>query len=218
MRVFLIFAFAFLMCSAVYSQRVVQLGHYDSLLFMGCGNEMKVDIPGVTDQSKLNYVATGAGIVLTKNKSVMVIPGSREVTLYISENGNRIAEFPFHVRLIPIPEIFVAVDEDTLTDGQRLALNNKSIKPGFLIDRDFTRLVPEDARFKTDSWKIQHIRNANILEESNVKGPEIFLTDYFTDIRSSDEIKITPANLYRLNFRNLIEEISNPRSLSISIL
>jgi gliding motility-associated protein GldM len=147
-------------------------------LYMGCGNDVNIEVPALGTSYNPTFSATGAEIIKGANIGrVIIIPSQRKVVVNVSNAGTNLGSEPFDVKNVPRPRI-IAKDNN----GRDIDLKN-GIKAGAVsglrinaqADENFKAEVPKDANFR--------IRNMSvILARGTARVQEMTLTSELVDL------------------------------------
>jgi len=147
-------------------------------LYMGCGNDVNIEVPALGTSYNPSFSATGAEVIKgAKIGRVTIIPAQRKVVVTVFNSGTNLGSEPFDVKNVPRPRI-VAKDNN----GRDIDLKN-GIKAGAIsglrinaqADENFKAEVPKDANFR--------IRNMSvILARGTARVQELTLTTETVDL------------------------------------
>jgi hypothetical protein len=129
-----------------------------SKLYINCGNEMNVEVPGMGTNFVPGYKVGPEAEVINSGKvgTITVVPKSKaKVNLAVSNAGTPIETVTFEVRTAPAPQILVeaAGKELNSKDGvPRGQLGQLKIRAK--ADDDFASTVPKDAEFRIRKGRV----------------------------------------------------------------
>lgn len=187
-------------------------------LYRNCGNKLNIQVPALGNTYNPRITADGATVIPGGNRGfVTVVPTGPTVSLKVSSDGNYIGEERYRVKLIPVPNVEVKVNNRKVdpmgVDG--LVLRNLSVKA--IPDADFANSMPDDATYRIVEWKVTLARGRN------ATAPPVTYTTEGVNIgalaqnaRTGDKLIIEIKKVKRKNFRGEWEE--SPVNGSVQII
>jgi|APTNR8051073442_1049403.scaffolds.fasta_scaffold00001_631 gliding motility-associated protein GldM len=179
-------------------------------LYMGCGNDVNIEVPALGTSYNPTFSATGAEIIKGANIGrVIIIPSQRKVVVNVSNAGTNLGSEPFDVKNVPRPRI-VAKDNN----GRDIDLKN-GIKAGAVsglrinaqADENFKAEVPKDANFRIRNMSVILARGTARVQEMTLTSELVDLSAWRAQMRPGDRIVIEPKNVVRMTFKGGTEQI-----------
>ncbi|MCC5946561.1 MAG: gliding motility protein GldM [Bernardetiaceae bacterium] len=188
-------------------------------LYLGCGNELDVQVPALGSAYNPSFTATGAQVIRgAKKGEVTIVPNANAVKLSVSSDGNPIGSEDFQVRLVPKPEVLPFVGNKPANTAQgEDASRLRSLELRAVPDESFKTFLPKDARFRVTSWKITHVRGRRAMGSMNANGPTANLGSMAGNFQAGDRLFIEVEQVQRLNFQNQTSNVNMKPSFNIPI-
>lgn len=204
------------------SQPVIQIQSASvSRLYLGCGNELNVQVPALGTTYNPSFTVKGGSSVKGAARGIVtVIPASAKVTLGVSSNGNKIGEREFGVNRIPAPEVTV-LDGRKPVDLRRgvavRSLRGLSVKA--LADESFASALPNDANFRVTKVKVTLGRGGRAIGSVNSTSENIGskIGALAGQARAGDILQIETVEVMRANFQKKTEIFPNYSGKFISV-
>jgi hypothetical protein len=180
-------------------------------LYMGCGNDVNIDVPSLGTEYNPSYKVTGGEYISgSKKGNVIIIPTQRKVTVEVSSSGTFIGNETFDVENVPRPRI-VAKDNT----GRNIDLKN-GIKAGQVLgllinaesEENFKNVVPKDAHYRVLMMNVILARGTARVAEKTVTSELVDISDWRTQMRPGDRISIEPRGVVRMTFKGTLERVS----------
>jgi len=195
-----------------------------SKLYINCGNEMNVEVPGLGTGFVPGYNA-GSEVEVIKGAKIgqiTVIPKSKaKVKLAVSNAGNPIETVTFDVRSAPAPIITVTAAgkqlnaKDGVPKGQ---LNQMKITA--LADDDFANTVPKDAEFKIRKGRVYLRKGTALGQPIEFQSETLNLTAFMQTAKPGDVLSFELETVTRRTFKGENEPVvltSNIKYISIPV-
>jgi|TARA_B110000503_G_C7173547_1_gene425695 gliding motility-associated protein GldM len=185
-------------------------------LYLNCGNKLDVQVPALG--TTYNPTFTAAGGLAIKGATlglVTIVPNSKEVSLTVSSNGNKIGTRAFAVRPIPAVEIKAFTDrgEVDITKGISPKTPRLSLRP--IPEAGFAEFLPDDAKFQV-SQVIATLVSGGIGRQQVKGNGNIDLSAIASAARKGDVLVLEFKEVKRQNFKGDVENFpSYNRSMSI---
>src|SRR5688572_5261586 len=179
-------------------------------LYMGCGNDVNIEVPALGTSYNPSFTATGAEVIKSgKVGRVTIIPAQRKVVVTVFNSGTNLGNEQFDVKNVPRPRI-VAKDNN----GRDIDLKN-GIKAGGIAglrinaqaDENFKAEVPKDANFRIRNMSIILARGTARVAEKTPTTETVDLADWRSLMRPGDRIVIEPKSVVRMTFKGGVETI-----------
>ena len=179
-------------------------------LYMGCGNDVNIEVPALGTSYNPSFTATGAEVIKgAKVGRVTIIPAQRKVNVTVFNAGTNLGSEQFDVKNVPRPRI-IAKDNN----GRDIDLKN-GIKAGGIsglrvnaqADENFKAEVPKDANFRVRNLSIILARGTARVAEKTLTTELVDLSDWRALMRPGDRIVIEPKNVVRMTFKGGTENI-----------
>lgn len=180
-------------------------------LYMGCGNDVNIDVPTLGTNYNPSFTANGAEIQKgSKTGNVIIIPNQRKVTVSVSNAGTFIGTEPFDVKPVPRPRI-IAKDNN----GRDIDLKN-GVKAGSILglrinaeaEENFKNEVPKDANYRVRNMVVILARGTARVQEMTVTSELVDLTAWRTIMRPGDRITVEPRNVVRMTYKGTPEAVT----------
>lgn len=180
-------------------------------LYMGCGNEVNIEVPTLGTNYNPAFSAQGAEIIKGDRPGrVTIIPNQRKVTVAVNNSGTFIGNEVFDVKQVPRPRI-IAKDNN----GRDIDLKN-GIKAGTLAglrvnaeaEENFKNEVPKDANYRIRNMSVILARGTARVAEQTINGEVIDLTAWRSQMRPGDRIVIEPKNVVRMTYKGSPETVA----------
>jgi gliding motility-associated protein GldM len=180
-------------------------------LYMGCGNEVNIEVPSLGTSYNPSFSITGGEIIKgQKIGNVIIIPSQRKVNVTVSNSGNNLGTEPFDVKNVPRPRI-IAKDNN----GRDIDLKN-GIKAGAIAglrinaeaDENFKREVPKDANFRIRNMSVILARGTARVQELTLNNESVDLSAWRSLMRPGDRIIIEPKTVVRMTYKGTPEPVT----------
>lgn len=180
-------------------------------LYLGCGNELQVNVPALGTSYNPNFNISGGKHYTGKNRGqVTIVPNAKEVSMTVSSGGNRIGTEKFKVKPVPKPtiEVFSRGKAVNQKIGEKISnIRSLQIKP--VAEEGFAALLPKDARYRVTRWTITLARGPRPVGQAiNATGQEVNLTSLIKLAKPGDRLSIEVKTVKRRNFRDETENTS----------
>lgn len=179
-------------------------------LYMGCGNDVNIEVPALGASYNPSFSITGGEIIKgSKIGRVTIIPNQRKVNVTVSNSGSVLGTEPFDVKPVPRPRI-IAKDNN----GRDIDLKN-GIKAGAVsglrvnaqADENFRTEVPKDANFRIRNMSVILARGTARVQEMTLTSELVDLSAWRAQMRPGDRIVIEPKNVVRMTFKGDAEKV-----------
>jgi gliding motility-associated protein GldM len=194
-----------------------------SKLYINCGNEMNVEIPGLGTNFVPGYSSAEAEIIKSdKVGAITVIPKSKaKVKMAVSNAGTPIETVTFEVRTAPAPQIVVSAggQEKNSKDGvprSQLAQLKISAK----ADEDFASTVPKDAEFRIRKGRVYLRKGTALGTPIEFNGESLNLGAFIQSAKPGDVLSFELEAVTRRTFKGENEPVvltTNIKYISIPI-
>jgi len=194
-----------------------------SKLYINCGNEMNVEIPGLGTNFVPGYSSAEAEIIKSdKVGAITVIPKSKaKVKMAVSNSGTPIETVTFEVRTAPAPQIVVSAggQEKNSKDGvsrSQLAQLKISAK----ADEDFASTVPKDADFRIRKGRVYLRKGTALGTPIEFTGESLNLGAFIQSAKPGDVLSFELEAVTRRTFKGENEPViltTNIKYISIPI-
>lgn len=180
-------------------------------LYMGCGNDVNIDVPSLGTEYNPSYRVTGGEYQAgSKKGNVIIIPKERKVTVAVSSSGTFIGNETFDVKPVPRPRI-IAKDNN----GRDIDMKN-GIKAGAVLglrinaeaEENFKNEVPKDANYRVRNMNVILARGTARVAEKTVTSELVDISDWRAQMRPGDRITIEPRNVVRMTFKGAPEPVA----------
>jgi gliding motility-associated protein GldM len=180
-------------------------------LYMGCGNEVNIEVPSLGTNYNPSFSITGGELHKgQKIGNVTIIPNQRKVSVTVSNSGNQLGTEQFDVKNVPRPR-FVAKDNG----GRDIDLKNGisvaaavGIRVNAEADENFKRDVPKDANFRIRNMSVMLARGTAAVREITVTSEGIDLTSLRSMMRPGDRLIIEPKSVVRMTYKGTPETVA----------
>jgi gliding motility-associated protein GldM len=181
-----------------------------SKLYINCGNEMNVEVPGLGTNFVPGYSAADAEVIKSdKVGQITVIPKSKaKVKLAVSNSGNPIETVTFEVRSAPPPTISVeaAGKEMNSKDGvPRSQLGQLKIRAK--ADDDFANTVPKDAEFRIRKGRVYLRKGTALGTPVEFTGESLNLGAFMQSAKPGDVLSFELESVTRRTFKGENEPV-----------
>lgn len=179
-------------------------------LYMGCGNDVFIEVPALGTSYNPSFSATGAEIIKgAKVGRVTIVPAQRKVNVTVFNSGTNLGSEPFDVKNVPRPRI-IAKDNN----GRDIDLKN-GIKSGAVAglrvvaeaDANFKAEVPKDANFRIRNMTVILARGTAQVAQMTLTSELVDLSAWRSQIRPGDRIIIEPKGVVRMTFKGTPETV-----------
>jgi gliding motility-associated protein GldM len=195
-----------------------------SKLYINCGNELNVEVPGLGTDFVPGYsVGTEAEVIKgAKIGQVTVVPKSKaKVKLAVSNAGNPIETVTFDVRTAPPPIITVQAGGKDLNAKDGVSKNMiAQMKIKAVADDDFASTVPKDAEFRIRKGRVYLRKGTNLGTPIEFQGETLNLAAFAQTAKPGDVLSIELESVTRRTFKGENEPVvlgANIKYLSIPI-
>jgi gliding motility-associated protein GldM len=195
-----------------------------SKLYINCGNEMNVEVPGLGTGFVPGYSA-GADAEIIKGAKVgqiTVIPKSKaKVKLAVSNAGSPIETVTFDVRSAPPPLITVSAAGKDLNAKDGVSKNQMGqMKIRAVADDDFASTVPKDAEFRIRKGRVYLRKGTSLGQPIEFQGETLNLTQFMQTAKPGDVLSFELETVTRRTFKGENEPVvlsTNIKYLSIPV-
>jgi gliding motility-associated protein GldM len=179
-------------------------------LYMGCGNEVNIDVPSLGTNYNPSFSVTGGDLIKgQKIGNVTIIPNQRKVSVTVNNSGNTLGTEQFDVKNVPRPRL-VAKDNG----GRDIDLKNgisvaaaSGIRINAEADENFKRDVPKDAVFRIRNMTVTLARGTAQVREMTVTSEGVDLSSLRALMRPGDRLIIEPKSVVRMTYKGTPETI-----------
>jgi gliding motility-associated protein GldM len=180
-------------------------------LYMGCGNDVNIEVPALGTSYNPSFTATGGEVIKSaKVGRVTIIPTQRKVNVTVFNSGTNLGSEPFDVKNVPRPRI-IAKDNN----GRDIDLKN-GIKAGGIAglriqaeaDANFKAEVPKDANFRIRNMSVILARGTARVQEMTLTNESVDLTAWRSQMRPGDRIIIEPKGVVRMTYKGTPETVT----------
>jgi gliding motility-associated protein GldM len=180
-------------------------------LYMGCGNDVNIEVPALGTSYNPKFTATGAEVIPgSKIGRVTIIPTQRKVNVTVLNSGMNLGSEAFEVKNVPRPRI-IAKDNN----GRDIDLKN-GIKAGAIAglriqaepDANFKAEVPKDANFRIRNMSVILARGTARVAELTLTNESVDLGPWRSQMRPGDRIVIEPKGVVRMTFKGTPEQVT----------
>jgi gliding motility-associated protein GldM len=181
-----------------------------SKLYINCGNEMNVEVPGLGTGFVPGYSATDAEVIKSdKVGQITVVPKSKaKVKLAVSNSGTPIETVTFEVRTAPPPQVRVeaAGRELNSKDGvPRAQLGQLKIRA--VADEDFASTVPKDAEFRIRKGRVYLRKGTALGTPVEFTGESLNLGSFQQTAKPGDVLSFELESITRRTFKGENEAV-----------
>jgi gliding motility-associated protein GldM len=179
-------------------------------LYMGCGNEVNIDVPSLGTSYDPSFRATGAEIQRgAKKEQAIIIPDQRKVVVTVSSAGTLIGTETFDVKNVPRPRI-VARDQNNreinLKDGIK-AGSIAGLRVNAEAEENFKNEVPKDANYRVRNMSVALVRGTQQVTEVTATSEVVDLSSWRAQMRPGDRIVVQPKNVVRMTYKGAPENV-----------
>ena len=188
-----------------------------SKLYINCGNEMNVEVPGLGTNFVPGFSAGGDAEVIKGDKvgQITVVPKSKaKVKLAVSNAGTPIETVTFDVRTPPPPIITIQSQGKDLNakDGvSKNALGSLKIKA--VADDDFANTVPKDAEFRIRKGRVYLRKGTALGQPIEINGETINLGSFMQSAKPGDVLSFELESVTRRTFKGENEPVTLTTSI-----
>lgn len=184
-----------------------------SRLYLGCGNELNVQVPALGTAYNPSFsVKGGTSFKGAERGLVTVVPTSAKVTLNVSSNGNSIGSREFGVNRIPAPEVTVISGRRPVDLRKGVPVRSlRGLAMKVIPDESFKTNLPKDAKFRVTKVKVTLGRGGRAIGSVNSTSEKIGtkIASLAGQARAGDILSIETIEVYRANFKNTTEKHNN---------
>ena len=182
-----------------------------SKLYINCGNEMNVEVPGLGTNFVPGYKTGPEAEVISSGKvgQITVIPKSKaKVSLAVSNSGTPIETVIFEVRTAPAPQVIVTAagkemnSKDGVPRGQlgQLKISAKA-------DEDFASTVPKDAEFRIRKGRVYLRKGTALGTPIEFTGEALNLGAFMQSAKPGDVLSFELESVTRRTFKGENEPV-----------
>jgi gliding motility-associated protein GldM len=182
-----------------------------SKLYVNCGNELNVEVPGLGTNFVPGYSAGEAEVIKgAKLGQITLIPKSKaKVKLAVSNSGNPIDVVQFDVRSAPPPTIDVSAGGKSLNAKDGVSKNSiGQIKIKAIADDDFANTVPKDAEFRIRKGRVYLRKGTNLGQPIEFQGESMNLSSFMALAKPGDVLSIELESVTRRTFKGENEPVT----------
>jgi gliding motility-associated protein GldM len=195
-----------------------------SKLYINCGNELNVEVPGLGTNFVPGYNAGAEAEVIKGAKvgQITVVPKSKaKVKLAVSNSGSPIETVTFDVRTAPPPSIEVSAAGKQLNAKDGVSKNSLGqIKIKAVADDDFANTVPKDAEFRIRKGRVYLRKGTQLGQPVEFQGESMNLSTFMAMAKPGDVLSIELESVTRRTFKGENEPVTlsnNIKYISIPI-
>ncbi len=179
-------------------------------LYLNCGNELEVTVPGLGASYNPSFTAKG-GLAIKGGSGgqVTIVPRSSKVTLTVSNSGSLIGSRDFAVKRIPAPEVQAFIGNRPVNLKTGIPAKTPRIDLKAIADESFAKFLPKDANFRVTGAEVTLVRAGIGGQSIRVNGPVVNLGPIAAQARKGDNLVIEIKKVARANFRKEIEDFPN---------
>jgi len=193
-----------------------------SKLYINCGNEMNVEVPGLGTSFVGGYNAGADAEVIKGEKvgQITVIPKSKaKVKLAVSNSGVPIETVTFDVRTPPAPTIVVQAAGKDLNSKDGVSKNALgSIKIKATADDDFANTVPKDAEFRIRKGRVFLRKGTALGQPVEFTGESVNLGPFLQSAKPGDVLSFELESVTRRTFRGENEPVTLTTSIKYILI
>ena len=180
-------------------------------LYMGCGNEVNIDVPSLGTSYEPSFTASGAEIQRgAKKEQAIIIPSQRKVVVTVRSAGTMIGTETFDVKNVPRPRI-VAKDQNNRPIDLKSGIKAGAVA-GLRInaeaEENFKNEVPKDANYRIRNMSISLVRGTQQVNEITATSEVVDLAAWRSIMRPGDRIVVQPKNVVRMTYKGAPETVS----------
>ena len=182
-----------------------------SKLYLGCGNELNVQVPALGTSYNPAFTTKGASNIKgSETGFVTVVPASAKVTLTVSSNGNVIGSREFGVNRIPAPEVQAFSGNRPVSLKSGVSVRQlRGLKLKAVPDESFKQSLPKDARFRVATAEVTLVRSGRAVASVKNRGESLKISQLAGQARPGDNLVIETKKVQRQNFRKKVEDFNN---------
>ncbi|MDN5204023.1 gliding motility protein GldM [Fulvivirgaceae bacterium BMA10] len=177
-------------------------------LYLGCGNELQVNVPALGTSYDPAFTVTGGSSIKGQTRGlVTIVPNAKNVELTVRSGGNLIGTKKFTVKPIPPANIKLKTrgKEVNQKTGETIS-NLRSLDIQAIAEDGFAQLLPKDARYRVTKWTIRLARGSRAVGQPiKATKEKVNLSNLMRNARSGDRLSIEINELKRLNFKGQTE-------------
>lgn len=174
-----------------------------SSLYINCGNEQSVTIPGLTDLSGLNLSVAGGEGTATKlgPGKFVILPTRPQCHVSVLMDGQPIYTETFKTKDVPIPIARVMYGNSAYSDDLGLPPGTANIRvEPEILQSDFLQNNKKDANYIVNSFTLM-VRGSPV----PIKGGSLSLAPY--NLKSGDSFSITNVKVSRSTYDGKTVEV-----------
>lgn len=183
-----------------------------SKLYINCGNEMNVEVPGLGTNFVGGYNAGADAEVIKGEKvgQITVIPKSKaKVKLAVSNSGVPIETVTFDVRTPPPPIVVIQASGKDLNAKDGVSKNALgAIKIKATADDDFANTVPKDAEFRIRKGRVYLRKGTSLGQPIEFTGESINLGPFIQSAKPGDVLSFELESITRRTFKGENEPVT----------
>jgi len=194
-----------------------------SKLYINCGNEMNVEIPGLGTNFVPGYSSAEADIIKSdKVGAITVIPKSKaKVKMAVSNSGTPIETVTFEVRTAPAPQIVVSAGGQEKNSKDGVARSQLAqLKISAKADEDFASTVPKDAEFRIRKGRVYLRKGTALGTPIEFTGETLNLGAFIQSAKPGDVLSFELESVTRRTFKGENEPVvltTNIKYISIPV-
>jgi gliding motility-associated protein GldM len=189
-------------------------------LYLGCGNELQIDVPALGTAYNPSFSVTGGTKVVGQKGKVTIIPNAKVVSITVNSSGQRIGTEKFKVRPVPKPTTVITSRGRAINEkqGEKISsLRSLSIKAK--AEAGFAQQMPKDARYRVTKWTIQLARGPRPVGQAiNATGQDVNIGNLMRNAKPGDRLSIEVKQVRRRNFKgNSLPATVNNKYITIPL-
>lgn len=189
-------------------------------LYLGCGNELQIDVPALGTAYNPSFSVTGGTKVVGQKGKVTIIPNAKVVSITVNSSGQRIGTEKFKVRPVPKPTTVITSRGRAINEkqGEKISsLRSLSIKAK--AEAGFASQMPKDARYRVTKWTIQLARGPRPVGQAiSATGQDVNIGNLMRNAKPGDRLSIEVKQVRRRNFKgNSLPATVNNKYITIPL-
>ena len=182
-----------------------------SALYLNCANNLKIDVPTLGAAYRPTFTVTGGkSIPGASTGDVVIVPDQRNVKVAVASGGANIGSVDFAARQVPVPSFKVQINGKDYNATEGLSSAPSSISLVLVVDADFRRGYPDDARFFVTKGEVQLARGRTAVRRIPINGRtrSVDLSQIRAIAKKGDRIVVEVQEITRYNFENQPQPIT----------
>lgn len=182
-----------------------------SALYLNCANNLKIDVPSLGANYRPSFTVSGGTHKMGASRGdVVIVPNQRAVKVAVASGGANIGSVDFAARQVPLPSFKLQINGQDYDAKTGLNSAPSQVALTLVVDADFRRGYPDDARFFVTKGEVQLARGRQAVRRIPItqRTRTVDLAQIRAIARPGDRIVVEVQEITRYNFENKEEVLT----------